>query len=64
MGSWNRLTAETREERRGGSLKRSEGISQGTYMKDPWTWATGWGLTMEVGVGLGGGGEGEENWNY
>ena len=34
-----------------GLIERSEGISQRTYMKDPWTWTTVWGLTMEVGVG-------------
>ena len=40
-------------------LKEGEGVSHRTYMKDPWTWTTVWGLTMEVGVGgLDGGGKG------
>ena len=29
-------------------LTESAGISQRTYMCDPWTWITVWGLTMEV----------------
>ena len=42
-------------------LKESEGISQRTYMKDPWTWTTVMGLIMELGSGLGGEGtEGEK----
>ena len=24
-------------------------------MNDPWTWTTGWGLTVGAGVGMGGG---------
>ena len=41
------------EEGGGDCLKEGEGITQRTYMKDPWTGATVWGLTMEVGGGLG-----------
>ena len=36
-------------------MKEVEGISQRTYMKDPWTQSMVWGLTMEVGGELGGG---------
>ena len=42
--SWKRLTAVRGEEGRG-CLKEDEGISQGTYMKDSWTWK------MDYGVG-------------
>ena len=55
MESWNRLTAVRGEGGGGDGLKEGEGISQRTYMHDPWTWTTVWGLTMEVGGGLGGG---------
>ena len=41
----------------GQQKKEGEGSSQGTCMKDPWQWATGWGLTGGVGVG----GAGESN---
>ena len=52
----NRLTAISKTGGgRGDCLKEGEGISQGTYMKDPWTGTMGWGLTMEVGSRLGGG---------
>ena len=34
----------------GDFLNEDKGSSQGIYMKDPWTWTTGWGLTVEVGV--------------
>ena len=34
-------------------MKEGEGVSQGKNMKDPWTWAIEWGLTMEVRGGLG-----------
>lgn len=30
-------------------MKYDEGISQGSYMKDPWTWISGFILTMEGG---------------
>ena len=29
---------------------KGEGISQRTYIKDPWSWTTVWELIMEVGV--------------
>ena len=38
--SWNRLTAVRGEEGGRDCLKKGEGISQRTYVKDPWTWAT------------------------
>ena len=31
--------------------------SQETYLNDPWTWATGWGMTVGVGRGLDGEGQ-------
>ena len=31
-------------------LKEGEGISVRTYMQDPWTWTTVWGLPKGVGV--------------
>ena len=39
---------------RRGWVERSEGISQRTFMNDPWTWATVWGPTVGVGCWLGG----------
>ena len=36
----------------GDRLKEGEGISQRTYMHDPWTWTTVGGLAVRVGVGL------------
>ena len=47
----------------GDSLKEGEGISERTYMKDPWTGMTKWGLTTEVEVGLSGEDLREKNWN-
>ena len=44
-------------------MKEGEGISQRTYMKDPWSWTTVWGQTMEVGEGLAGGGRKGKNWD-
>ena len=38
-------------------MEEGEGISQRTWMKDPWTWRMVWGLTTEVRDGLGGGGQ-------
>ena len=35
--------------RRGITGTDGEGSSQGTYIKDLWTWTTGWGLTAGVG---------------
>ena len=34
-------------------MKEGEGISQRTYMKEPWTWAMVWGLNLGRGGGLG-----------
>ena len=40
--------------RRGGKTgKEGEGTSQGTSINDPWTWTTGWGLTVGAGWGRG-----------
>ena len=33
--------------------KEGEGINQSTRVNDPWTWITGWGLTVGVGGVLG-----------
>ena len=51
----NRVTVTRRE--RGGrkGWEEEEGGSQGTSINDPWTWTTGWGLTVGAGGGLGGG---------
>ena len=39
-------------------MKEGEGISQRTYVPDPWTWTTVWGLPEGVGrVSLAGGGK-------
>ena len=43
----------------GDSGGKKEGTSQRTCMNDPWTWTTGWGLT----VGAGRGGQREKNWD-
>ena len=50
-----RLTALRGEQCRGEWWKEGEGISQRTYMNDPWTWTTEWGLTEGVRGGLSGG---------
>ena len=49
MESWNRLMAIRGEAGGGDCLNKGEGISQGTYMKDPWTWTMVWRLTVGVG---------------
>ena len=42
----------TRREGGGGKWwKEWEETSQRTCMNDPWTWTTGWGLTVGVGMG-------------
>ena len=47
METRSRLTA-TRGEVGGGSEKKEgEGSSRGTGINAPWTWTTGWGLTVE-----------------
>ena len=48
-----KLTVTRGEGKEGKQEKEGEGSSQGTCMKDPWTWTTGWGLI--VGAGMGGG---------
>ena len=53
MEPWNRLTIVRRDGEGGDLVKEGEGISQRTFMKDPWTQAVLWGLTMEVAGGLG-----------
>ena len=52
MESWNRLTAVREEAGGGDQLKEGEGVSQPTFMKDPWTWTTVWALTRDDGGGL------------
>ena len=51
METRNRLTATRGELREGYGWKEVEVTSQGTCMNDPWTWTTGWGLTVGVGMG-------------
>ena len=50
---------QTESDQRGGGQgqwwKEGEGIRQRTCMSDPWTWTTGWELTVGVGGGIGGG---------
>ena len=48
METRNRL-AVTRGEGDGESGKEGEESSQGTCINDPWTWTTGWGLTVGMG---------------
>ena len=61
MGIWNRLIAI----RRGGDwIKEGEGISQRTYMHDPWTWTMGWGSPEGHGGGGGGGGQSGNKWGW
>ena len=55
-----RLTTITGEMGGGEWLKKDEGISQRTYMNDPWTKTTVWELTMVVGELGGGGAKGEK----
>ena len=47
----------------GDCLNEGEGISQGTYMKDPWTWTMVWRLTMEVRGVMGGVGHRGKIWD-
>ena len=42
---------------------KGEGISQRTYMCEPWAWTMVWGLIMGMGTRLGGRGQREENWD-
>ena len=63
MEPWNRLTIVRRDGEGGDLLKEGEGISQRTFMKDPWTQAVLWGLTMEVAGGLGKEERRENNWD-
>ena len=62
METRNRLTATRGELREGYGWKEVEVTSQGTCMNDPWTWTTGWGLTVGVGGGLGGD-QRDKNWD-
>ena len=50
---------------RWGLVERWEGISQRTYMNNPWTWTMVRGLTVGVGGGWVEGGKGKnwDNWN-
>ena len=63
MESWNRLMAIRGEAGGGDCLNKGEGISQGTYMKDPWTWTMVWRLTMEVRGVMGGVGHRGKIWD-
>ena len=55
---------QTDSEQRGGGREtrgeEGEGSSQGTGINDPWTWTTGWGMTVGA---RGGGGATGENWD-
>ena len=42
--------------------KEREGPNERTSRNDPWTWTTGWGLTVGLGGGLGGGRTKGKNW--
>ena len=47
----------------GSGKKEGEGISQRTYMHDPWTWTTVWRWPEGGGEwGLGGGGKRRKKW--
>lgn len=63
----HRMTEQTDSSKRGGGrgdcFKEGKGMIPGTYMKDPWTCATGCGLTTKVGGGLGKKGKGGNHWN-
>ena len=56
METRNRLTRARGERGEDEAGKEGEGPSQGTDMNDPWTWTTGWGLT----VGGGSAGQGKQ----
>ena len=43
-------------------MKEGEGISQRTYMRDPWTQTVVWGLPEGLWWGLGGGGRRGKSW--
>ena len=43
--------------------ERRERTSPRTYMNDPWTWTTVWGLTVGAGGGIRGGGQRWKNWD-
>ena len=51
--SWNRLKIVRGMGEGRDSVKEGEGIRQRTYMKDPCTWTTVWGLSMGVGGRMG-----------
>ena len=51
MKTWNRLTAARGDGGGGEWWKEGEETSQRTCMNDPWTWTTGWGLTVGAGLG-------------
>ena len=46
----NKLTVTRGCVERGNGGKRRKG-HEGTHIKDPWYWTTGWGLTKGAGVG-------------
>ena len=52
-----------RGEGRGEWRKEGEGISQGTYANNSWTWTTETGLTVEERSGWGEGGQKGTNWD-
>ena len=59
----NRLTALRGEQCRGEWWKEGEGISQRTYMNDPWIWKMERGLTEGGRGGLSVGGQIGKNWD-
>ena len=46
-----------------GIMVEGKGSSQGTCIKDPWTWTAGRGLNVGGGSGMGRGGQWGKKWN-
>ena len=65
MGIMNRLTANRGEVAGGQGRKEEKGSSQGTCIKDPWSWTIGGGLTVVTkrGCGWGRAEQWGENWD-
>ena len=56
----NRLAAIIGDGGGGDWLREGKGITQRTYILDPWTWTMVWGLNVRMGAGRGEDAKGEK----
>ena len=61
METWSRLKVTRGSEGGEQTRKEGEGARQRTCINDPWTWTTGWELTVGAGGEMGGGEQRRKN---